>query len=235
MKKIFYFLVVFCLMTTTGYSQTLNDFNVLSSFCQGSANNCASVALIKAAMAKYGYNNIFTVQKSEGKFKIILRDGTKLTVTESENKLATEYSHFDTTGSYEKLGTDKDSVLFYAYLTYACIAKNIEENGYWSCSNNFGDKKHLRRIKGFENSLLFITRTSYCTDNCHLILGLKIKSDKIYDYTGQPELNDVGTILYSWGHAVATYKNQLDCHGDWPPVSANRVCYNNFKWFIILE
>jgi len=133
------------------------------------------------------------------------------------------------------LGTLKDSVLLYAYLSYACIAKNLSENGYWSCSDLQGNSSHIRRIKGFQNALIFITKTSYCTDNCYRLLGLKIKDNKIYDYDGSISLNDKGTILYSWGHAVAVYNNQLDCHGDWLPVSANKVCYNHFKWYITLQ
>ena len=186
-------------------------------------------------MYKYGYKNIFDYQKQEDKYKITLKDGTNLTISEDELKSANRYSNFDTTDSYKLLGVDKDSVLFYACLSYACIAKNIEENGYWGCSDADGNSSHQKRIKGFENALTFITRTSYCTDNCHRLLGLRIKENKIYDYDGSSGLNDKGTILYSWGHAVAVYNNQLDCHGEWLPVLVSKVCYNRFKWYIILE
>jgi hypothetical protein len=149
--------------------------------------------------------------------------------------LSKSFSNFDTTDSYKLLGEYKDSILFYAYLTYACIAKNIQENGYWGCSDGQGNSSHIRKIRGFQNSLTFITRTSYCTDNCHRLLGLKIKENKIYDYDGAAPLVDKGTILYSWGHAVAVYDNKLDCHGDWLPISISKVCYNRFKWYITLE
>lgn len=234
--KTFFSAALALIVFTSAFAQnSITDLSVVSSFCQGSANNCASVALIKAAMYKYGYNKIFKYEFSDNKYKIELKDETKLNISPEELTLATTYSNFDTTDSYKLLGSLKDSVLFYSYLSYACIAKYIQENGYWACSDAQGNSSHIRRIRGFQSALSFITRTSYCTDNCHRLLGLKIKENKIYDYDGSAALNDKGTILYSWGHAVAVYENQLDCHGEWLPVSTNKVCYNRFKWFITLE
>ena len=235
MKKYFTIFSILYFSCSVYSQNTVNDFSIISSFCQGSANNCASVALIKAAMYKYSYNKIFKYEFADNKYKIELKDGTKLSISPAELTSATSYSNFDTTHSYELLGNLKDSVLFYSYLSYACIAKNIQENGYWGCSDAKGNSSHIRRIKGFQSALSFITRTSYCTDNCHRLLGLKIKENKIYDYDGSTSLIGKGTILYSWGHAVAVFENQLDCHGEWLPVSPNKVCYNRFKWFVTLE
>lgn len=225
--KIRFFLLAFLMYSTCAKSQS--DFQIISSFYQGSANNCASIALIKAALYKYGFNKMFSYSQLGGKYNIILKDGTKLSISLEEYNSSVSYSNFDTTGSYEILGSSKDSVLFYAYLSYAIIAKNISQNGYWGCADENGRSSHIKRIRSFQKALVFITRTSYCTDNCYRLLGLRIKDNRIFDFDGINELNDKGLILYSWGHEVAVYNDQLDCYGDWLPVSANKVCNNRFK------
>jgi len=100
MKKICLLLSLF---TTFLLARSQSDFNILSSFCQGSANNCASVALIKAAMYKYGYNQIFSYQRKDNNYNMLLRDGIKLTISQDELNSAKNYSNFDTTNSYWEL------------------------------------------------------------------------------------------------------------------------------------
>lgn len=193
----FLLLLFFCFTAhVRSLSQPPSDSALLSSFYQGSANNCASIALIKAAMLKYGYNRILSYQKETESYRVILKDGTKLMLTEEELQMASEKSDFDTTDSYQLLGSAKDSLLFYTYLSYASIAKNIEQNGYWSCSDDDGNSTHLGRIKKFKNALNFITKTSFCTDNCQYILGLKRKDNRIYDFNGSLP-SEKGIILYS--------------------------------------
>lgn len=128
--------ILFVLNIQMGFAQSelitknpLPDFNILKSFYQGSANNCASVALIKAGMHRYGYNKMFTYSKEDGKFKVTLQDGIKLIINEQEFLQAKSLSKFEINEDPQLLGSYKDSILFYAYLAYASIAKNIEKNG----------------------------------------------------------------------------------------------------------
>lgn len=222
-------------MVVVGVRAQVSDYAVMSSFSQGSANNCASVALIKAAMYRYGYENIFRYEREGDLYKVVLKDGTKLSITGDELSLAKRYADFDTSGSRLLSDVEREQLLHYAYLAYACIAKNIALNGYWGCVDDRGNSNHYNRMKHYSRALHFITRTSFCTDNCHRLLGLKIRDNKILDYTGAQVLADKGIILYSWGHAVAVYDNKLDCHGEWLPVTADKVCYNKFKWYLVLE
>ena len=37
----------------------MNPTDVIKSFRQGAANNCASIAIIKAAIHRYGIDNVF--------------------------------------------------------------------------------------------------------------------------------------------------------------------------------
>jgi hypothetical protein len=125
--------------------------------------------------------------------------------------------------------------LFYAYLSYAVIAKYIEKNGFWGCVDDAGNSFHFKRSRSYKASLSFITSTSICTDNCHRLLGLKIKDSEVKIYTGNENLNERGIILYSWKHAVVVYNGKLDCHGEWIGISSEKVCANNFEFYIVLE
>jgi len=211
------------------FSQT--DQDLASAFYQGAANNCASVALIKAAMVRYGYNNMFQAVKQGDFYNITLQDGHKFSVSDDELQLAKSFSKFELTDSVN--GFQRDSVVFYGYLAYACIAKYIQLYGYWECEEQ--RNLHVRAKGDFRKSLYFISRTSYCTDNCYKLLGLKIKEGKIFDYTNTSSLTDKGIILYSPAHAVAVVNNMIDCHGNWIPATTAKICYNEFKWFIILN
>lgn len=231
MKNLISIFILF--ITIPCFSQT-SDFEVVNLFYQGKANNCASIALIKAAMSKYGYKNIFQVTKNDNKYSIKLKDNTELTISKDEYDLAKKYSKFEINET-QLSSTEKEEVLYYAYLSYAVIAKYIEKNGFWGCVDNNGNSFHYRKTKSYEESLNFITRTSICTDNCYRLLGLKIKDGKVQNYTGTENMNNTGIILYSWQHAVATYNSKLDCHGTWQDIGTQKICGNKFEFYIELE
>jgi hypothetical protein len=228
------YLLLCCLYLSTFpcFSQADQEFLIADSFYQGGANNCASVALIKAAMLKYGYNNMFTSAKAGSSYAIRLKDGTQLSISEAEVALAKDYASFAIRNN-SGLGSEQQEVLNYAYMAYAAIAKNIVKNGYWGCVEQ--GSPHLTNYKDYKGALYFISRTSFCTDYCYRLLGYKSKENKIFDFTDKSTPPPKGVILYSWPHAVAVYDNRLDCHGTWLPLTTNTVCYNDFKWYIELE
>jgi hypothetical protein len=96
MKKLIVLLIF--AVSILSYSQS-TDFDVVNLFYQGKANNCASIALIKAAMIKYGYKEIFKIVKLDGEYSIKLRDNSNLVITQSEYDLAKKYSNFETNES----------------------------------------------------------------------------------------------------------------------------------------
>lgn len=232
MKKLFLVLIGI-LIGQISFCQSDRDFLVVSTFWQGGANNCASVALIKAAMLKFGYRDMFTLERTGNNYNIVLKDGAKLTISETERLLAkNKYAKFKTE-EISSLGTERDTVLFYAYLAYAAIAKNIVRNGYWGCVEQ--GSRHLTDYTNYEDALKFISRTSFCTDYCYRLLGFKSKENKIFDFKKPEDINQRGVILYSWPHAVVAYNNRIDCHGTWMPVTTHEMCNNKFEWYILLE
>lgn len=231
MKKAFIFLCT-CLLSSAIYAQSCKDLLILSSFSQGEANNCASVALIKAAMLKYGYKNMFALVRHETSYEVTLKNDTRFAITKQQLDSAIVYARFKTPDLLS-LGAEKDSVLFYAYIAYASIAKFVAINGYWGCEE--AGAPHRSNHNTYGDALDFISNTSFCTDYCYRLLGYKAKENKIYDFTKTEELLQPGTIVYSSGHAVAVYKDYIDCHGSWEPVTTKSMCSNYFKWYIVLE
>src|SRR5689334_4836797 len=85
------------------FGQSISLKTIASSFCQGEANNCASIALIKAAMLKYGYNKIFDVQVKDNGYKLKLRDGTTIRVEKEEFEKARKKAEFEFNDKLTKL------------------------------------------------------------------------------------------------------------------------------------
>jgi len=191
------------------------------------------VALIKAAMLEYGFNNVVTFSIKDKQYKIKYRNGEKLTLTENERIQAVDHADFKINDSIKY--ANKDSVIFYAYLYYACLAKYIEKNGYWDCEYQNGETYKFRPIKDFKRSLTFISRTSYCTDNSYRLLGLSIRTNRVQYFNANTQPPEVGAILYSPRHTVVAFNNQLDCFGGWEIVTTRRICGNEFQWFIELQ
>jgi len=231
--KTYFFLLGLYMLPQQLSAQLPSNENVVKTFYQDAANNCASVAIIKAAMCKYGYNKVVSYTLHESEFKIKYRNNEKITVTEEERQMASEYARFwiNDILQYEL----KDSVVFYACLYYACIAKYIEAKGYWGCEDSDGSSPKFRPMKNYERALKFISRVSYCTDNAHRLLGLSIKSNKVQELTNSTILPPYGVVLYSWKHAVVVFNGTIDCYGDWKQVSTSRICGNKFEWYVELD
>lgn len=205
------------------------DTTILSSFYQNEANNCASIALIKAAMHKFGYNKILKYKKEKDNFVLTLRNGQKLKIDEADLSTARRHAQLGiSTGNF----AEKDSVILYAHLAYASIAKYIAKHGYYDCEENEG--RHLNFKGDFEDALIFMSRTSFCTDYCYRLLGLEATTKTTNNYTGTP-FSETGIILYSWRHAVFAIGDKVDCYGDWETASSETTCGQKFKFYLVLK
>lgn len=93
--------------------------DLVSEFSQTDRGNCASVAVIKAAMDTYG-NKVFDQVRplDDGAYQVTLRDGSQVVVTREELEAAATATHFDV----EDPGADA-----YATLSYAVIAKRYQQ------------------------------------------------------------------------------------------------------------
>lgn len=226
-----FFILIFLLSNIQFYASEIDPFKAVNVFSQNS-KNCASIALIKAAMLRYGYDKVIQYEKHADVYNVILRDGSHLNISQEELELAKKFARFEINKVLSE--HDINEVMLHAHLLYACIAKKVQLEGYYGCEEDDGSYHKYKPVKKYSKALRFISRTSICTDKCYVLLGLNIKG-KINDYTDTTVLNEDGTILYSKGHAVAAYQGKIDCYGDWITVSTEQTCSQKFNWYIVLE
>ena len=66
----------------------------MQAFAQGKANNCISVALIKAAIQRYGVGHVFDTLRIGSQVRVTLRNDTVLTLTDAERLQAAGWARF---------------------------------------------------------------------------------------------------------------------------------------------
>jgi hypothetical protein len=92
-----------------------------SAFKQGAAGNCVSVAAIKAAMAKFGPDQVFkSVTRSGNGYDVTMRDGVKVRVSDAELSTASRLS---------RLSGKDPALLRKANLMYAAMANRAQLEG----------------------------------------------------------------------------------------------------------
>ncbi len=71
-----------------------NDELIFNSFKQGERFNCASVALIKAAIYKYGLGKVIKYQKNTDGIHVQLKNGQELDLSDKELSAASSAAGF---------------------------------------------------------------------------------------------------------------------------------------------
>ena len=93
----------------------------ISAFKQGGTGNCVSVAAIKAAMARFGPDNVFkSVTRSGNGYDVTMRDGVKVRVSDAELSTASRLS---------RLSGKDPAALRQANLMYAVMANRAQLEG----------------------------------------------------------------------------------------------------------
>lgn len=86
----------------------------LQAFAQGKANNCISVALIKAAVQRYGVGQVFDTLRPASEpqqVRVTLRDHTELVLTDQERRQAAGWARFPRAGAGSRVGQQKIQIL----------------------------------------------------------------------------------------------------------------------------
>lgn len=205
------------------------DKLIFTSFHQGPKDNCASVALLKAAIYKYGIGRVISYKHVSDGIHILLKSNQEFNLSNSEISIAKRASGFTKTDI--RLINDssvENHIIEYADTLYAVEAKYISIYGYSGC-----DKDPLnRQYNTFKLAIDLISNNGVCTDNVYKYLGLFIKGD-IRDYNKNVDFKSLkGTILYSAtsNHAIAVFENSGDDYGELVPIKRRmKVGNNNFK------
>lgn len=98
-----------------------NPNTYFTAFKQGGTGNCVSVAAIKAAMAKFGPDNVFkSVTRNGNGYDVTMRDGVKVRVSDAELATASRLS---------RLSGKDPALLRKANLMYAAMANRAQLEG----------------------------------------------------------------------------------------------------------
>jgi hypothetical protein len=230
--------------TRTSWAQSSDSLR-LQAFYQGNIGNCASVALIKAAINHYGLGKAFDTLRTGSSLTVKLRTGQTLMLTDTERRQAGEAALFmrkDKSKPKPK-GSDLSieeatSIIQYANLCYAVMAKFMEVYGEYGCLNRDNTTNEPTRTANFSAALATLAN-GVCSDNVYRHLGLTVENPmhvEFYpslDFTTKP-----GVLVYSEKHAVALWGKYFDYHGGWVARSKYGHCETTgfkAKYYLVLK
>lgn len=170
------------------------------------AGNCASVALIKAAIDAFGIGNVFAVSDIAGGKSITLKNNQVLTLTNAEIEMAADASAF-------VLGTDVDNaaeealfrqIFDYANLCFAVIVKHVHVSG------EMFSMTDIVQYQTFEDALENVNDGLYAP-LCYHYLGLESHIKNMGVFSSTSGLKAI--VSWSAGHVVYTKDGFYDDHG----------------------
>lgn len=211
----------------------------MQAFAQDQANNCISVALIKAAILRYGVGEVFDTLRTGTQVQVTLRDGTLLVLTDAERQQAAAWARFKQPLAPGLPTAERAAIVSYATFCYAVLAKYIQTKHLHGCTNDAGQAAVLAPLGRYRRTLRFLTNTSICSDNAYRHLGLPVLNDKAPPYSPSQVFSPTtGAVAYNDGHAVFVLGNQYDDHGKWQPlaqqVNADAGSFEP-KWYFELK
>lgn len=213
----------------------------MQAFAQGKAKNCISVALIKAAIQRYGVGQVFDTLRTGPQVQVTLRDHTVLTLTDAERQEAAGWVRFRRPAPPSALpAAERAALVSYATFCYAVMGKYIQTKQLYGCM----DPVHKRPFEyaplgSYRAALRKLTKRSICSDNAYRHLGLPVVDEQAPDYSPNHVFSlTTGAVAYSNDHAVFVLGTQYDDHGTWKPlatqVKADDVAFEP-KWYFELK
>ncbi|MFC6223775.1 hypothetical protein ACFP2F_11035 [Hymenobacter artigasi] len=229
------------LHTSAVYSQSPDEMR-MQAFAQGKANNCISVALIKAAIQRYGVGQVFDTLHTDGQVRVTLRDHTALTLTDAERQQAADWAKFKQPAGVTMPAGERAALVSYANFCYAVMAKYIETQKLYGCTNEATNRIDSSAALGsYHTALKRLTKRSICSDNAYRHLGLLATDATAGGHEYDPKRDfstQTAVVAYSDNHAVFVLGKQYDDHGTWKPLTkeanADDITFKP-KWFFELK
>lgn len=212
MKNSFLFFVL-TIVFYSGYAQGVPAEKLFNCYWQDSANNCASIAMIKANLNAFGLNGIFTRNKINNKStEYLLKDGTKITITQEELAKVRSKFNADTTRCSSPECAD---ILHISFECYAIMAKTFPREFKWFKSISYDD------------ALNYISDTSF-----DIRYGTNLLGTGAYFYKPRFWYTSIvgkkGVIVWSSGHTVFASGNKCDMRGRYANFSKGSLSYTRF-------
>ena len=229
------------LNASPAYSQSPDEMR-MQAFAQGKANNCISVALIKAAIQRYGVGQVFDTLRTDGQMRVTLRDHTALTLTDAERRQAADWAKFKQPDGVTIPATERAALVSYANFCYAVMAKYLETQKLYGCTDEATNRIDSSAALGsYRAALKRLTNRSICSDNAYRHLGLLATDATAGGHEYDPK-RDFSTqkavVAYNDNHAVFVLGTQYDDHGAWKPLAKEAKADNILfepKWFFELK
>lgn len=160
------------------------DTKIFNAFKQGNVKeggNCVSIALIKAAYSKYGFERLFLkTSKNDDKYIVKMRDSITVSFSQSELNEVKSRASFklkDTTSFSKKF-------LDFANFCYAAMCKK---------------NQILKKYKKFDEAIVDLNN-GYDTKKSYSLLGLKFKKISPHRASKLNKLKHI--IIYNKYHAA---------------------------------
>jgi hypothetical protein len=193
----------------------LNKMNIFPAFYQGvyedstGAGNCASIALIKAAIYTFGFE-VFEYTLQNDKYSVKLKNDDTVQFSVTELDFAKSQSSFilsDTDSQEEESAFNE--ILEYAYLCFATICKMVQIHGDYS--QRFSK---LITPDSFEQAVETINDGT-TTPEVYELLGLEKNVSPIYRYKVKQHVSDdCGMVIWTTGHAMFAADGYFDLYGN---------------------
>lgn len=183
--------------------------------------NCDAIATIKTAMGTYGIDHVLIEpsslpeSNSSSEYKIVLRDGQHLSLTQSEVDTAINNPRLNSGFLLPERGGGDSKITFKANFLYSVMAKNML---------NHQDLSLYKDVKNYELALTRLGQginvSSGATDQIGILLGLKLNPATKEDVsTGVPYVYALRRhVVFAYGNTgdldgtEATLKEVLSAH-----------------------
>jgi hypothetical protein len=196
----------------------MDPINVLTAFHQGAKNNCATIAIIKVAIATFGLENVFEHKYDESVklHTVTLKNQKQFTFTESER-----INLSDQSGFILKINPDQihQQIYDYAILCFVAIVKYYMK---------------LENLTA-EESLIEINRKGINSDFAFLNLGFNENQIRFLtednNGTAKPEIYATNLVymFYNNNHAVMATLDKYDEYGI--AINLNQLVRNHSSFF----
>lgn len=211
MKRIVLILVTFIYLMFT-YGQQI-DTKIFNAFKQGNVDeggNCVSIALIKAAYSKYGYDNVFkSIDENNGTFTVTMRDDSVVIFSKDELNIVSGRANFKLKDSTDFSFKFKE----FAEFCYTAMCKKMQQ---------------LENYQTLDSAIADLNN-GYIAKYSNVLLGLKFK--RIKPKRANKIDNFEHLVIYNRYHAVYASNGFYDeCWNDSGVEKVQNLKWKRFGW-----
>jgi len=179
----------------------ISNQDIIKAFWQQGANNCASIALIKASIETFGLNNVFNIERTEERYIAKLKNGEIVSFTDQNLLLSIKVGSFQPSQDNQESKQDiYEEIRKYAQMCYAVMvakynAKNNLNNFDTALTqlSNGANARFVSQYLGLENYCSIVFKGG--AQNNNLIAWQHLPWLKHVVYMSQDKYDYYGSIM----------------------------------------